>query len=220
MIGWKPNPFIFVHIPKCAGTSIEQVLIPVVTTRQSFRDLTRKERQQFWLPGTQMLQHSKLRRYARHFPIDKHYKFAFVRNPWDRTISQIEFLQNRNAGNLFQGEDFKQHIQIYCQYTRQVIGHDLGACQLDYLLNHAGAVDMDFIGRFESLESDFKKVCASLSLDPAPNLPHVFNSKRARHYSAYYDEESAEWVRARFAKDIEYFGYKFESGPSESNGSC
>jgi hypothetical protein len=29
-------------------------------------------------------------------------------------------------------------------------------------------------------------------------------------YSAYYDAESADWVRQRFAKDIEFFGYEFE----------
>jgi hypothetical protein len=68
---------------------------------------------------------------------------------------------------------------------------------------------VDFVGRFESLESDFRQACRIIGLRPIPPLPHANNSHRKRHYSAYYDDESVEWIRERFAKDIDYFGYKF-----------
>ncbi len=48
-------------------------------------------------------------------------------------------------------------------------------------------------------------------MEKIPQLPHVNPSPRHGHYSFYYDAESAEWVRKRFAKDIDFFGYEFES---------
>lgn len=75
---------------------------------------------------------------------------------------------------------------------------------------------MDFIGRFETLAGDFQKACQMIGIEPAPALPHIFNSKRSAHYSIFYDAESAEWIRNRFLKDIEHFGYCFENIPVAS----
>jgi hypothetical protein len=210
MIGWKPRPFIFVHIPKSAGTSIEKALIPVVSQHQDFKDLSEDERTKFWLPGNKGLQHLKLRRYQQHYKLEKYFKFAFVRNPWDRAISQIEYLRTRaHAGILAKGT-FKERLQVYCSTKRIIWGQDLGACQLDYLKDASGKLRMNFIGRFETLTADFENICILLGINQPLKLQHIFNSNRSLHYSEFYDDESYTWVKQRFSKDIDCFGYKFE----------
>jgi len=211
MIGWKPKPFIFVHIPKSAGTSIEKALIPIVSQHNDFKDFLEAERCKFWLPGNKGLQHSKLRRYEQHFKLDEYFKFAFVRNPWDRAISQIEYLRSKAHAAIFAKKTIKEQIQVYCSTKSNIWGQDLGACQLDYLKDDSGKIKIDFVGRFESLGVDFIKICAMIGIDPVPNLPHIFNSNRGLHYSEYYDAESANWIGGRFSKDIHYFGYNFET---------
>ena len=210
MIGRSPRPFIFVHIPKCAGASIEKVLIPIVSHSNDLKDLSEKERNKFWLPGRKRLQHRKLRRYELHFNLDEYFKFAFVRNPWDRAISQIEYLRTKMRAPIFAQKTFKERIQVFGSINGNFWGHDLGACQLDYLLDTSGKMAVDFIGRFESLETDFKQICTAIGINHPPDLPHVNNSKRNLHYSEYYDEESSDWIRKRFAKDIDFFDFKFE----------
>lgn len=211
MIGLNPKPFIFVHIPKCAGTSIEKALIPLLGDYQDFYDFSEQERSRFWLPGSRGLQHSKLRRYEQHFELGEYFKFAFVRNPWDRAISQISYLRNRTGTSFFSGQNFKENLRIYCDIKENIQAHDLGACQLEYLLDRSGAMRMELVCRFESLREDFGRACALLGMPGAPYLPYIFNSRRSRHYSCFYDDESAGWIRKRFARDIEFFDYKFET---------
>jgi hypothetical protein len=210
MIGWTPKPFIFVHIPKCAGTSIEQALLPTVTQRQTFRELTDEDRHRYWLPGTESLQHRKLRAYISNFRINEYFKFSFVRNPWDRAVSQIHYLASTARARLFRGKTFKEQIKAYCNAKTVLWGHDLSANQVDYLTGSSGMVEMDYIGKFESLEADFDIVCRKIGIQPKPSLSHVFNSRRELHYSACYDAESAELIGQRFFKDINFFGYRFE----------
>ncbi len=160
MVGWKPTPFIFVHIPKCAGTSMERVLIPCVTGFVDFSEMPDAERTRHWLPSTRTLQHSMIGDYGRHFPLASYFKFTFVRNPWDRAISQIGYLLRTQAVPEFGRLSLKDAIHWYCHARTQARMHDLAACQVDYLLNADGNVDFDFIGRFESLDADFDRGCA------------------------------------------------------------
>lgn len=81
MIGWKPNPFIFVHIPKSGGTSIETALLPMVTSKSTMKELPEPERSRFWLPGKQGLQHSKLKKYGRHFDLQKIFQICIRQKP-------------------------------------------------------------------------------------------------------------------------------------------
>jgi hypothetical protein len=210
MVGWSPIPFIFVHIPKCAGTSIEKALIPIVSRHSDFSDFEPEEARRFWLPGSRGLQHSKLYQYQTCFPLPEFFKFAFVRNPWDRAVSQILYLQRTHGRTLFPGDDYKRHIRTYCTTRAMVAAQDLAASQLDYLRDATGRIQMDFIGRFESLASDFRALALKLGLEDVPMLPHVFSSAPRHPYQFYYDSESAEWIRERFADDIDLFGYAFQ----------
>jgi hypothetical protein len=82
----------------------------------------------------------------------------------------------------------------------------------DYLRLDDGEQDpfanLDYIMRFENLADDFRAVCTAIGISP-PTLPQHNRSSR-EHYSKYYDDELREFVRKRFAAEIERFGYTFE----------
>jgi len=68
--------------------------------------------------------------------------------------------------------------------------------------------NVDYTMRFENLADDFRTVCGTLSIS-STSLPRYNRSSR-EHYSKYYDDELREFVRMRFAAEIEHFGYTFE----------
>jgi hypothetical protein len=82
----------------------------------------------------------------------------------------------------------------------------------DYLRLDDGEEDpfanVDHIMRFENLADDFRAVCAAISIS-APTLPQ-YNRSNREHYSKYYDDELRDFVRSRFAAEIERFNYAFE----------
>ena len=79
--------------------------------------------------------------------------------------------------------------------------------QIDYLADAAGAILVDKIGRFETLAADTDEIFARLGL--ADHLPRR-NSSRHGHYSEWYSARARDIVGARFRRDIEAFGYRFE----------
>jgi hypothetical protein len=66
---------------------------------------------------------------------------------------------------------------------------------------------VDYIARFENLQSDFDAICRRLGQNA--ELPHVKSSDKG-DYRGHYDDESVEIVRGWFERDIEQFGYEFE----------
>lgn len=74
-----------------------------------------------------------------------------------------------------------------------------------------GDKKVDFVGRYENLENDFKVVAEEIGIAETTRLPHVNSTKRAqrRHYSEYYTREAREKIAEIYADDIKMFGYKF-----------
>ena len=79
--------------------------------------------------------------------------------------------------------------------------------QLGYLVDYEGKLLVDFVGRFETLDRDYAKICARLGL-PATKLPHYRKSAH-RDYTHYYDERARDIIAARYRNDIAAFGYEF-----------
>jgi len=77
--------------------------------------------------------------------------------------------------------------------------------QQDFI-DFAGKQIVDFVGRFESLDSDFRTICDRLGLHLW--LP-VRNSSDTRPYQEFYSNFSRKAVEQLYAADIERFGYEF-----------
>lgn len=173
---------IFLHIPKAAGTSIERFL------RGIDSDIPEKVLR---------------KRGFSHF-LNNHlgyYVFSVVRNPYDRFVSAWKWgeLKFSKEGDLpfyqkSRSIPFEEYVllttdtkyrsentELWSEYDEY---HTLP--QFEFFPNFNGGhyftdeihpdFTCNFIGRFENIEQDFKKVCCDIGLEEL-KLPHAYNSK-------------------------------------------
>ena len=193
---------IFIHIPKTAGTSIEASLgmhgdLDYVGIKPYINQ--RKNQDTLFGVGLQHLTALQVKRKIKNY--DDYYKFTFVRNPWSRFVSAMIFngsLRSNLKSNLTKSE-FKKNMQD--------INYSMGhfKCQLDYI-EHDGNLLVDFVGRFENLHEDYSHISSVLGVNLT--LEHRMKTEH-KHYTEYYDDETRQIVAEKYARDIEYFGYKF-----------
>jgi hypothetical protein len=151
-----------------------------------------------------------------------YFKFALVRNPWDRMVSWFCYahaLARRPAApprliGALHGRraPLRERFGVWlrdpeCNAGFLADGRILRD-QLDWITDEHGACLVDFVGRYETLRDDFQTLCQRFGVDAA--LPHVRRSERAP-LADYYDDETREIVRRRHRRDIEAFGYEFEA---------
>jgi Sulfotransferase family len=201
MISFQKS-FLFVHIPKTAGNSIQSVLRDYSEDELLALRSEQDGVERFGLrnPKYNIKKHSTLGEYRDALGQGQFagfYKFTCVRNPWDRMVSYY-FTPTQNTAAW----DRKKF--------RTVIVKALPVADFLRLNEHDNDPfeNVNYIMRFENLADDFRTVCTALDISPT-NLPR-YNRSNREHYSTYYDEELCELVRARFAAEIERFGYTFE----------
>ena len=210
---------LFVHIPKTGGTSIEHALGLYWRRRREDRDAlfgpiesADIQRRGFASAYLQHLTMAEIRAlYHPEWPFGGYFTFAFVRNPWDRMVSSFSKKDGhlvrtaRARGLELEGVSFPEYVRL----TAEVPDHAHMLPQYRFVTDDTGAVDVDFVGRFESLAEDFDKVRLRLGIES--RLPHEKRSARrdGLDYRRYYTEETQRVVAARYAGDIELFGYEF-----------
>lgn len=200
MISHK-HKFIFIHINKTAGTSVVNSLKPFV---ESY--IPRRKRK---CVDKHKSINDMLNEETKHY-----FKFAFVRNSWDRWVSQYHHRIRTNQTNLKNNPiSFKEWAKrihekdpVYYNVPNELQLRVMST-QLGWIKNKDGEIVTDFIGRFENLQKDFDIICDKIGI-PHQQLPHD-NSTKHKHYTEYYDDETKQIVEEKFAEDIEYFNFKF-----------
>ena len=154
------------------------------------------------------------------------YRFAFVRNPWDRLVSCYrDKIRNEVSGYthftirpgvancLARFDAFvpDMSFDVFAAAVASIPDADADEhfrSQHTFLINKEGRPGADFIGRYERLADDFRLVQERTGL-PNIELPRLQAARKTARYAAYYTPETRDIVAERYRRDIETFGYEF-----------
>ena len=212
MISHK-HKFIFIHIPKCGGTSVEQTLLKNegIPEERILEWILHTMNNRNFVYGTNMVMLA--------FSIVKliNIKLKTKRNishlhsseiSWERFLSEYFYIKKVDGCNC---EDFDKK---YSTFKHFVINNGIKCCyyahdfpQIDFVFNSNHGKLTNFVGRCEDMQYDFDYICGKLKI-PKTKLPNR-NPTKHKHYTKYYDDETKQIVAEKYAKDIEYFGYEF-----------
>jgi len=192
---FNKHKVIFIHIPKTAGTS---VLHTLAGGGKIHRD---------HIPW-------KIYNSVNRWKYERYFKFAFVRNPFDRAVSTYEYLAagGNRMDDMAYKERFEKESVDFEKFVLEFLDCEalmekaLFKPQYLYIFDGKDRLQIDFLGRFESIGDDYKKLAEKIGL-PA-TLPKKNVSGRSRSYKEYYrDPAVAEKIVSLYRKDFELLGY-------------
>ena len=229
MLGDRPHPFLFVHIPKTGGTSLEEALMREVTGRASLAELDQDELTRFGLHGgrrsgppgqrgevmSPVIQHESVRYFERQGLLAGREVVTVVRNPYERALSELLYLIkiDAKAREFFCGPSWADDLKRLARFAG-LLGHDLGASQIDWLTDKSGRMRADRVMYFERLEEEFEALCVDWGI--TATLPHSMSGGRRFPWWQYYDEEALELMGEKYARDFGAFDYP-QGVPDEKN---
>lgn len=203
--GPSNRKFIFVHIPKTAGSSLKEAL------------------------GLSWENHKDLARYRREIDEETFsglFKFTVVRNPWDRLVSDYRF-QTRGHGrrasklHAFDKQGRKRSFEEWVNaaftnptaYEPKRWGGEVSpgihrwSPQVDWIAPE-GHIGVDMVIRFEELAESIANLSERLGIPVAT----PGNEKRMlrRPYPDYYSPSLRDRVGEYYADDVRLFNYTFE----------
>jgi hypothetical protein len=203
--------FLFVHVWKVAGTSIRETLRPFAhdPSKTPANRILRAVRLPFRWPAPksrEFYSHTPARELREKLPravFRKFFKFAFVRNPWELLVSRYHY--------IVQSTTHPRHALVnslagFPEYLQWLVRQG-NVVQQDLLVDEHGRLLVDFVGRYERLEADFREICHRLGI--CAQLKSL-NSSRHCDYRTYYDRRTVKFVADHFRDDIERFNYTFD----------
>ena len=77
----------------------------------------------------------------------------------------------------------------------------------DTFVANKNRLELDFIGKQESINKDFAYICGLIRLSNL-QLGKYNTSSKCTDFKDYYDDESQREIRRRYSEDFEAFNYK------------
>lgn len=182
----KDKKFLFIHIPKTGGTSIERFLF---NNRRS-------------------ADHNSLNLHKeknKDINFDEYYKFVAVRNPYLRAISGYTFIHNMMLRRRFKKGDKGLNpntLTLELFFENDEIGTILKIKQLDFIND---IKEMDYVMHTETLNDDMKHIANKYDLDI--NEFSKSNISNYRHFLKI-TPRFIEIINEKYAEEFELFGYK------------
>jgi len=200
---------IYFHIGKTGGVAIERELgIPASDYKIYQPDIV------YGLHEGVMTQHARPRYVESKTPPETYkdyFKFTFVRNPWDRMVSAYYYLYRINIKQhgSFEAWLINNHEHVVSKNYREG-SHMIPQTEYTHSVTDKSKKHVDFIGRYENIQTDFNTLCEHIGKDP--NDLRVLNnsgSRPAPTYREHYNEFTKQLVQEMYQDDIDILGYEF-----------
>jgi hypothetical protein len=146
---------------------------------------------------------AQVRPYLTPEAFDGYFKFAFVRNPFDRFVSFCAFATRQDGA--FEADPQGVMRRFLAEPPTQQI---LFRPQHTFVADANGKLLTDEIGRVEEMQLSYDAICRKLGI-PSAQLEKV-NSSRRNDYRGYYDQALIDGVAALYQRDLDLFGYTFD----------
>ncbi len=206
MIISPQHRFIFAAIPKTGTHAVRQALREHMGP-QDLEQVGLFVNRKLPIPDLAKVGHGHLslqqvRPYFRPEDFDGFFKFAFVRNPFDRFISYCAFMTR-------EGGQFEKNPQVVMRHfiDNPPWHHVLFQPQHTFVAGADGNLLTDYLGRVEEMQLSYDEAAKRIGIPSRP-LDRV-NASSRRDYRDYYDEALIDGVAKLYARDLEYFGYEF-----------
>jgi hypothetical protein len=226
------NKFIYIAIPKTGSSSIRKFTDSSTEYKRrkayytgmsdtTFGDVVSGYYQDIKIKlGT----HSKMQElksvWPEVFPLypsyEDYFKFTYVRNPWDRRVSQWNFI--KRCSRLPKSR--KKHTwSAYCLFVRNQCKDSFGNFvkksskldqQINWIYDDVGNNLLDYVGKLEEIDTSLEIIAPRLGIDFDGHIPYI-NKSPGLHYSTYYDSKLVDIVGDFYSDDISAFNYDFES---------
>ena len=206
MIVSSLHKFIFVAIPKTGTHAIRRALREHMGP-QDLEQVGLFVQRSLPVPELAALGHGhitlqQIRPFMRPEDFDAFFKFAFVRNPFDRFVSYCAFM-TRTKGQF--EKDPQAVMRRFVESPPNQ--HILFQPQHSFISGADGKLLADSFGRVEQMQESYDSICERIGI-PTTALEKVNSSKRS-DYRQYYDQPLIDAVAKLYARDVELFGYDF-----------
>jgi len=197
--------FIFFAVPRTATHAVRHALRPYLGEEDWEQQMLAGE-QSIPVPEIAAIKHGHIsyRQLRKNLPADilgTYFKFAFVRNPFDRFVSTCFFLNRRNP--QFKGREIAFMRQAI--HNKAFLQRVLVMPQYNLLINEDMQLMMDYVGRYETLQGSFNEICRHIGI-PAATLS-VQNRSDHRNPAEYYDRKLMQSIADLYRPDFKLFGY-------------
>lgn len=183
----------FIHINKCAGTSIIE-----------------------YLGGPKC--HYKVEEAIREIGMEQwksYYTFAAVRNPYDRVISLFQYRIKHNYKKMKKDPPCINDwiYSVFIERDKDVMGEKFDPWftpALDWI-TYEGKICVDKVTKVEHIDKDWKEICEGIGCKYSP-LPRKNGTSRDAAIQTFSElsSESVTILTEHFAKDFEAFDYKIK----------
>lgn len=207
MIISHQHRFIFVAVPKTGTHSVRQALREHLSA-EDIEQVGLFVNKRFPYEELAAIRHGhlSLRQVRPHLgeqAFSSYFKFAFVRNPFDRFISYCAFMTRGNGAFLREPRPVMREIL----FRLRPMDHILFQPQHALLVDDDGRLLTDQVGRVEDMQASYDAVCARIGIPSSP-LGQVNSSQRG-DYRQYYDQPLIDGVTDLYRRDLELFDYRF-----------
>lgn len=186
---------VFIHVPKCAGSSFNSAFKLSVHGGSGHA---------FYHDHIEYIQKG-------------YFTCSIVRNPWDRLVSLYSYFYNMDKHHQWYGQNKKMAEYIkgitfvqFCQELKTLQScpwsgiHFVPATTMFQYKNN---INLDFVGKFETLDIDVPTISKLINV-PVPAIPKL-NTSIHQPYKSYYDTKTIDIVRTYYKKDIDLYQYDF-----------
>ena len=223
----ETTDFFWLHLKKCGGHSFRRSFSPpyVQTDRgavpRKITDLPKPEwndaLNNFRVPlgefDYKRALYAETHLYTNQ-EFDSMFKFAIVRNPYDRAVSSWRYLFRAfepNPRYLMMKSSFVRFLRVLPQlwnskYNRQIATHT--APIWPDITDESGNLLLDRLYRLEDIDSELEDLNMRLGTE-VKALGRINENREQRHYRTHYCEESRALVEDLYSEDLNHLSYEF-----------